>query len=74
MQINFWPNEPENQGLWYYGATIPCIETVNVNPTVKLTPLEGGFPVMYVIIGAGAAAVAVIVALLVLRRRGSKPS
>jgi hypothetical protein len=74
MQINFWPNEPENQGLWYYGTAIPCIETVDDNPTVKLIPLEGGFPIMYVIIGAGAAAVAVIVGLLVIRKRGSKAS
>ena len=73
LQINFWPLEPEYQGLWYTGAIIPCIETVDVNPTVTLTPLGEGFPIMYVIIGAAAAAIAVIVGLFVMRRR-SKPS
>ena len=71
VQINFWPLEPENQGLWYNGAAIPCIETVGNNPTVTLTPLEG-FPMMYVIAGAGVAAVAIIAGLLLMRRRGSK--
>jgi hypothetical protein len=74
LQIDFWPNEPDYQGLWYTGATIPSIETVNVNPTVTITPLGEGLPMMYVIIGAGAAAVAVIVGLLVMRRRSGKPS
>jgi hypothetical protein len=73
VQINFWPLEPEYQGLWFSGAAIPCIETVNDNPTVTLTPIEG-FPMMYVIVGAAIAAVAVIVGLMVMRRRGSKPS
>jgi hypothetical protein len=74
LQINFWPNEPEYQGLWYTGAIIPSIETVNINPIVTITPLSEGLPMMYIIIGAGAAAVAVIVVLLVMRRRGGKSS
>jgi hypothetical protein len=73
LQINFWPLVPENQGLWFTGAAIPCIETVNENPTVTLSPLEG-FPMMYVIVGAAVAAVAVIVGLLIMRRRSGKPS
>ena len=73
VQINFWPIVPENQGLWFTGAAIPCIETVDAVPTVTLTPIEG-FPMIYVIVGAAVAAVAVIVGLLVMRRRGSKPS
>jgi len=73
VQINFWPLVPENQGLWFTGAAIPCIETVNDNPTVTLSPIEG-FPMMYVIVGAAVAAVAVIVGILVMRRRGGKPS
>jgi hypothetical protein len=72
LQINFWSNEPEYQGLEYVATIIPSIETVHLNPTVTLTPLEEGFPIMYVIIGAAAAAVAVIVGLFVMRRR-SKP-
>ncbi len=74
LQINFWPLEPENQGLWYTGAVIPCIETVNNNPTVTITSIGGGFPIMYVIVGAGAAAVAVIVVFLVMKKRSSNPS
>jgi hypothetical protein len=74
LQINFWPLEPENQGLWYTGAVIPCIETVNNNPTVTITSIGGGFPIMYVIAGAGAAAVAVIIVFLVMKKRSSNPS
>jgi hypothetical protein len=74
LQINFWPNEPENQGLWFRGTAIPCIETVNLNPDVTLTPLGGGFPMMYIMIGAAVAAVVVIAGFLVMRRRGAKPS
>jgi hypothetical protein len=73
LQLNFWPDEPDTQGLWFTGAAIPCIETVGIDTNAKLTPLEG-FPMMYVIVGAGVAAVAVIVGLLVMRRRGGKPS
>ncbi len=68
IQINFWPLEPEYQGLWFSGAAIPCIETVGDNPTVTLTPIEG-FPMMYVIVGVAVAAVAVIVGILLMRRR-----
>jgi hypothetical protein len=71
LQNNFWPNEPENQGLWYAGAAIPCIETVDINPTVTLTPIGEAFPTLYVIIGA-AAAVAAVVAIFLLRGRRSK--
>jgi WD40 repeat protein len=73
LQINFWSNEPEYQGIWFTGATIPSIETVDDNPTVTLTPIEG-FPMMYVVVGAAVAGVAVIVGILVMRRRSSKPN
>ena len=72
LQINFWPLVPDYQGLEYEGAIIPCIETVNVNPEVTLVPIGEGFPIMYMMIGAGVAAVAVIVGLMIMRRR-SKP-
>jgi hypothetical protein len=77
LQINFWSSTPENQGLWYTGAAIPCIETVNSSATVTLTPISGGgFPMMYVFAGVGAAVVVVlvVVGVLVMRRRGGKPS
>jgi len=76
LQINFWPDEPDYQGLWFTGTAIPSIETVGDNPTVTITPLEGGgFPTTYIIIGGGAAAaVVVVVVLVMMRKRGSKPS
>ncbi len=74
LQINFWPLEPDYQGLEYTGAIIPCIETVNINPEVTLVPIGEGFPIMYVVAGAAVAAVAVIMGLFVMRRRSSKPS
>lgn len=73
LQINFWPNEPAFQGLCFPATIIPSVETVNLNPTVTLVPLGEGFPIMYVAIGGGVAAVAVIVGLLLMRRRGGKP-
>jgi hypothetical protein len=69
LQINFWPFEPENQGLWYSATVIPSIETIDTNPTVKLTPIEESFPIMYIIIGAGAAAVLAVIGILLMRRR-----
>ncbi len=74
LQINFWPLEPDYQGLEYTGAIVPCVETVNTNLEVKLTPLGEGFPIMYIIVGVAVAAVAAIMGLLVIRRRGGKPS
>ena len=73
-QIDFWPNQPEYQGLWFTGAAIPCVETAADAPTVTLTPLGGGFPTTYIIAGAGSAAAVAVVAVLVMRRRGGKPS
>jgi len=74
VEITHWNGEPDYQGILFTGAIIPCIQTVNTDPTVILTPIEEGFPIMYIIIGAGVAAVAVIVAVLVMRSRSSKSS
>jgi hypothetical protein len=74
LQVNFWPLEPEYQGLWYTGAAIPCIETVNNNPTATITPIGEGFPMMYLIVGVGVAAVAVIIGIFIMRRRSIKSS
>jgi hypothetical protein len=74
VQVNFWPLTPDYQGLWYGGAIIPCIETVNDIPNVTLTPIGGGFPMMYVIAGAGAGAVVVVVVVSLLMMRRRKPS
>jgi hypothetical protein len=70
VQINFCPIVPENQGLWFTGTAIPCIETVNNNPIVTISPLGEGFPTMYIIIGAAVAIIVVIVvAILLMRKR-----
>jgi hypothetical protein len=69
LQMNFWPNFPEYQGLEYTGAMIPSIELVNINPTVTLTSIEGGFPIMYIAIGVAAAVIAVVVGLFLMRKR-----
>ena len=74
LQVNFWPLEPEYQGDWYTGAAIPCVETANTNPTVTITLIGEGFPMMYLIVGVGVAAVAVIVGIFFLRRRSARPS
>jgi len=74
VEINHWNGVPDFQGISFTGAIIPCIETVSTNPNVTITPIGEGFPMMYIIIGGGVAAVAVIIGLLVMRRRGSKPS
>ena len=74
VEINHWNGVPDYQGIQFTGAIIPCIETVSTNPDVTLTPIGEGFPIMYIAIGGGVAAVAVIVGLLVMRRRGGKSS
>ncbi|MEM2129870.1 MAG: hypothetical protein QXZ70_04650 [Candidatus Bathyarchaeia archaeon] len=68
LQINFWPFEPQFQGLWFTGAAIPCIETVNVKPNVTLTPIVESFPMIYIYIGVGVVAIAIIIGLLLIRR------
>ncbi len=67
-----WPNTPENQGLAYNGVQIPSVQTVDVVVDVTLTPLGEGFPIMYVVIGAAAAGICVIVAFIFMRGRGKK--
>jgi hypothetical protein len=74
VEINYWNGVPNFQGIIFNGAIIPSIETVSLNPNVKITPIGEAFPLMYIIIGGGIAAVAIIVGFLVIRRRGSKPS
>jgi len=67
-----WPNTPEYQGLIYNGVQIPCVQTVDVVTHVTLTSL-GGFPIIYVIIGAAVAIVGAIMTFLFMRsRRSSK--
>jgi len=69
IQITHWNGNPENQGIRFTGTIIPCVQTVNVNPTVTITPVEGGFPMTYVIIGVAAAVVAVIIVVIVMKKR-----
>jgi len=67
-----WPNTPWYQGLAYDGVQIPSVQTVDVAVDVTLTPLGEGFPIMYVVIGAAAAGIGVIVAFIFMRGRGKK--
>jgi hypothetical protein len=67
VQVLHWPFEPETQGLLFNGVLIPAVQTVGVVADVTLTPLGEGFPMMYVMIGAAVAVVAVV-AVFVLRR------
>jgi hypothetical protein len=69
VQVIHWPLIPAEQGVDSFGVVVPCVQTVNLTPTVKLTPLAGeGFPVMYALVG-GVAAAAAAAGLLVMKRR-----
>ncbi len=74
VEVNYWNGVPDYQGITFTGTIIPCIELVSTNPNVTVLPIEAGFPIMYIAIGGGVAAVAVIVGVLVMRRRGGKSS
>lgn len=74
VQVNHWPLEPENQGLQFSGTAIPCIQTVSIVPDVTLTPLGESFPMMYVIIGVAAVAIAAVAGFFVMRSRARKPT
>jgi hypothetical protein len=67
-----WPDTPEYQGLQYSGVQVPCVQTVDIVTNVTLTPLGEGLPIMYIVIGAAAAAIGVIAALLFMKSRGKK--
>ena len=67
-----WPSTPEFQGLQYKGVQVPCVQTVDVIPEVTLTPLEGGFPMTYIIIGAAITAISVLITFLSIRSRRKK--
>jgi hypothetical protein len=71
VEVIHWPLNPPYQGLNFEGVEIPCVETIGIVPTVTLTPLGESFPMMYIIIGVGVAAVAVAVGLVffVMKRR-----
>jgi hypothetical protein len=74
VQINWWPREPANQGNRFTGALVPSVQTVSLTPDVTLTPLGGGLPLTYIVIGVAAAAVAAIAAFFIMRRRSKKIS
>ena len=72
IEILNWPFEPEFQGLQYEGVQVPSVQTVDVAPDVRLTPLGDSFPIMYVVIGVSAAAISGIAALLFIKGRTKK--
>ena len=69
VQLIHVPLIPSNQGIESFGVTIPCIQTVNLPTDVTLTPLEEAFPIMYVVMGAGVAVLALFVGFVLIRRR-----
>ncbi len=72
IEILSWPLYPNFQGLNFGGVQIPSVQTVDIVVDVTLTPLGEGFPITYIIIGAAAAAICVIVAFIFIRDRGKK--
>ncbi|MEM2129476.1 MAG: hypothetical protein QXZ70_02635 [Candidatus Bathyarchaeia archaeon] len=69
IQVNHWPLEPENQGLRFSGAVIPCIQTVNYIPDVTLTPIGEPLPIFQIIIGVIAASIGAVTIFLLRKKR-----
>ena len=74
LQLIHWPLIPPEQGLSGFGVEVPCIQMINVNPNVTLTPLAGneGFPMTYIIIGAVAAVAVVVLGFIAMKQRPKK--
>ncbi|MEM2129432.1 MAG: hypothetical protein QXZ70_02415 [Candidatus Bathyarchaeia archaeon] len=68
VEVLNWPSTPEYQGLQYDGVQIPSIQTVSTVSNVKITPLEAGIPIMYILMGVATAAAAIIMFLFVKSR------
>jgi len=72
VQVIHWPLTPPFQGIQSFGTAIPCIQTVNAAPNVKLTPLTGeSLPTVYVAVGAAIIIIAAL-GLLFMKRGGKK--
>ena len=69
VQLIHVPLIPSNQGIESFGVAIPCVQTVNLPTDVALTPLEEAFPIIYVVIGAGVAVLALFVGVVLVKRR-----
>jgi len=70
VEVIYWPKFPEGQGITGFGAIIPCIQTINVAPNVKLTPLTGSdFSTFYVMAGAAAAVIVAVIGFLIMKTR-----
>jgi len=67
-----YPLTPEGQGINGFGVPVPCVETVNVNPGIILSPISGeGFtlPTNYIIMLAVIVTIMAVAILMMLRRR-----
>jgi hypothetical protein len=74
VQVIHWPLIPPFQGIQFFGTAIPCIQTIETEQKVKLTPLAGeALPATYLIAAAGTAAT-VAAAILYMRRGRRQPS
>jgi hypothetical protein len=70
IQLVHWPLIPPTQGINGFGVAVPCIQTVNEAPNVKLRPIGGeGFPMTYLIVGVAAAAAVAGVGVIMMKRR-----
>jgi len=75
VQLIHWPLIPSIQGIANFGAVVPCIQTVNLAPNVKLTPISPGegFPTTYIMMGAAAVGAAAIVFTVTKRLTRKRP-
>ncbi|MGC8831506.1 MAG: hypothetical protein ACP5PQ_02880 [Thermoproteota archaeon] len=67
-----YPLIPEGQGINGFGVTIPCLETVNFNPAIILSPISGeGFnlPVNHVMMLVILVAIIIVIMVIVMLRR-----
>ncbi|MEM2941190.1 MAG: hypothetical protein QW304_06545 [Thermoproteota archaeon] len=67
-----YPLIPEGQGINGFGVTIPCVETVNFNPAIILSPISEevlALPVNYVVMLVILMIIIVVIAVIVMLMR-----
>ena len=56
-----------------FGACLPSIQSMELTyPKIDIQPIEAGFPMTYIIVGAIAAVAVVVIGILVIKRRPKK--
>ena len=69
VQLNHWPKQPEFQGLWVSGTVIPALETAGVKHEITVPPVGASANYTLFYAAGGIAAVAIVAALLLIKRR-----